>query len=239
VRAQPSNHARTLLLRSCRTSWAVPRLAVERNGGGEEDGEAERVRTLSDKSTGDMRVDLSRTSAIQRLREAQGWTVFHYRPTGRYSKYRPPPGSARTAWQTPSRRPTGGPAAAAGQPQALHFASAWRSPRPPNVVALCSHRRQGHARHAVVFAVRPRPAASIRRLDPEPYVSSCPSRLPTAACSRTPVALVRPTRRHLVSAPESMMRASPVLTLRAGMATCLHSCIACPSQSDILFFSSS
>jgi hypothetical protein len=49
---------------------------------------------------------------------------------------------------------------------------------------------KGHARHAVVlFPVRPRPAASIR-------TSMCPS---TAACPRSPFALVRPRRRRHLS----------------------------------------
>jgi len=106
---------------------------------------------------GNTRVNLSRTFAIQRLRETQGWTVFHLPST-------------RTVFETPSapwlraHRPQAGvlddkqrrPASEVSRevlllrtedaPQILHLASAWRSRRGPP--------RRGHAPRAVCLVRR-------------------------------------------------------------------------------------
>jgi hypothetical protein len=193
-------------------SWVVPRLTVERN---------DEVGTLFDKSREEIRVgvDLSRTSTIQRLRGPQGWTVFHLPSTRSVCEipstplgHRAPPGRPASSSMTSAVPTSAGRSSSCGR-TISSFAlcvSMEERPRPPHVVSSCSHRRQGHVHHAVVFPVRSRPAASIRRLDPERYVSSCPSRLPAAACPRTPVALVRP-KRHPVCAPESMRPTVPWL----------------------------
>ena len=136
-------------------------------------------RDLSDESTGDTRVDLSRTSAIQRLRETQGWTVFHLPSTRSVLEtpstpwlraHRPHASVLDDEQRRPaSRRPPGGPAAAAGQPPSfarrLRVRVLRRPPPAPCSILLPPH---GHA---------PRHAGP-----------SSPWRLPTAAFSWTPVA---------------------------------------------------
>ena len=144
ARAQPSDRARarTLLLRSCRLGLCrgSPSSGTAL---GEEDGLTERVRTLSDKSRGNIRVDLIRTVGIQRLWETRGGRYFNYRPPGRYSKHRPP--WARRSRATAQRagvlddeqrrpasgRPPGCPAAAAGHPPSFPVRLRVEEPEPP------------------------------------------------------------------------------------------------------------
>jgi len=135
-------------------SWLLMRSRIPRQrrdlpsrrtagGGRRKDGHGSRI-SRSDNSRGKTRVNLNRTCTIQRLRETQGWTVFHLPST-------------RTVFETPSapwlrahrpqagvldhkqRRPasevsrdSGGPAAAGLRrdiPQPLHLVSEWRSRR--------------------------------------------------------------------------------------------------------------
>jgi len=153
-------------------SWLLMRSRIPRQrrdlpsrrtagGGRRKDGHGSRI-SRSDNSRGKTRVNLNRTCTIQRLRETQGWTVFHLPSTRTVYETPSAPGSARTV-----RRPASSTTSRA----ALCLKSAWRScccdwaspklctspPRGGAAAAAPQRRappRRGHARRAVCLPRR-------------------------------------------------------------------------------------